>query len=165
VTGSAFTSFKTYEHDLDLPVGGVPLAFPFTALVRSLNKIVMTQHRFYWIRNLLWDMLSVVLAIITYLKPNRTRLFRMWPTEMIACGAYLVFFLSYKEDVGSYWARFMIPILPLQLSAIRKQLPANRALLWACAPLCAFFACMDVLGYKYVLGEHPYQLMHRLLHP
>lgn len=163
ITGSAFTSFASYQHSLAVPVGGFHFSFPFAPLIRTLINQIAVYNWFYWSRSVLWVMFSIALAITGFSR-NR-KLLHTWPMEAISCAAYFLFFLCYNEDAAEFWPRFMIPVLPFQLAAIRAWLPSNRLLLWLAAASFPLFGCIDQFGSKEVLGERLFELLRHLFHP
>jgi hypothetical protein len=155
LTGDALTQFRQYSpawqsHD-----------FPFAHRGLSSLPLLRLFQSFYYLRaswsslpsavlRLIWILVAVAGTIVLWMP----RLCRELPTaERIFGCAYSAFLLCYNFDfIAMYIPRFVLPVLPLMLFAVRKWIPRDRRILWPLAALSIVFNTVVLFGFQNVFG-------------
>jgi len=97
-----------------------------------------------------WILVAIGGAILLW-TPRRWR--DLPPVETTFACAYSAFLLCYNFDYAAlYIQRFILPVLPFILFAVRRWIPRDRRILWPVAGLCVLFNTIILFGPKAVFG-------------
>ena len=152
LTGNALIQPMIYStawqtHDFPLAHRGL-LTIPLLRLTQGLYYLHGT-----WTSTalkLVWILVAIGGAILLW-TPRRWR--DLPPVETLYACAYSAFLLCYNFDyVVLYVQRFILPLLPFILFAVRRWIPRDRRILWPLAALSIVFNTVVLFGLKTVFG-------------
>jgi len=155
LTGDVLVQPRLYSadwqvHDFSLAHGGI-LTFP---ALRLLQGFYYLHDRWSsWpaaVLRLVWILAAVGGTILLW-TPRCAR--ELPPVERIFGCAYTAFLVCYNFDYTAlYIPRFILPVLPLVLFAVRKWIPQDRRILWPLAAISIVFNTVVLFGFKSVFG-------------
>lgn len=148
--GTTSASFTGYQKDWGAQ--GWPLTYPFGAMVPSYLAGFHEMRWTVFVFAAVWPIFAIVGMVVMCLPRVRQRLW-LYPSETLFAWTYLLFFVVFNnEDMAVSFARYILPVLPLLLFAMRDWIPRDRRLLWAGAALSALLASATTIGFKHVFG-------------
>jgi hypothetical protein len=146
--GSPFTNFTQYRGDWG--ASGWPLTYPFHTLATSYWEFLHLDFiHWYTFANF---SISVALALVgtAAMWLHRTREeFPLYPTETLFASLYTLFLISYNYHyIVGHFPRYLLPIVPILLYALRDWIPRVRPLLWVGAMLSALLSAAARVGFE-----------------
>jgi hypothetical protein len=150
--GTPFANFIGYRGDWG-PTGW-PLTYPFGALVSSYFGALRLHLHWYTLAHFAaWPMVALVGAVTVWLPQNRGKFSGLRQPEALFASLYVLFCLTYNNfEVVWHFSRFVIPVLPLLVFAMRDWIPRDRRVLWGAAILTALLASADLVHFQNVFG-------------
>jgi hypothetical protein len=147
--GDPFVNFKLYSETW---TSSSPVGLPFAMLVASAVTQAGSPHAAAHARALALIPFTLAVAVIGATR-DRFRLFRAVPVEAITAALTLCFVSSYNFiDLALYWPRFVAPILPTLLYAVKDWIPTSRWILWPSLVVSALLASSELVGFRAVFG-------------
>lgn len=150
ILGNPFANLVGYR--IHWGPGGWPLTYPFGALVPSYSSAF---HKIRWtflVFSVGWLIAGLVGIGATWTPPKRRRLWLHQPEALFA-WLYGLFVITYNDrGIALALDRYLAPVLPLFLLAMRDWIPRDRRLLWGGAVLSALLSAAVVVGFKNVFG-------------
>jgi hypothetical protein len=129
---------------------GWPLTYPFGALVPSYLFAFHVMRWPFFVFCLTWLIVCLVGTVAMCLPRHRLS---AWPAEQLFGFLYLAFLFTYScDEVCPSFDRFLLPVLPLLLFALRDWIPHDRRLLWGAAILSALLSASVVVSFRNVFG-------------
>jgi hypothetical protein len=150
VLGNPFANFVGYRGDWG--PRGWPLTYPFGAMGPSYYAAFHEMRWTVFVFSAVWVIVLLVGMAAMCLPSNRQRLWTYQPEALFA-WMYTLFFIVFNNvDMAVSFARYILPVLPLLLFAMRDWIPRDRRLLWGGALLSALLASATTVGFKNVFG-------------
>jgi Gpi18-like mannosyltransferase len=150
ILGNPFANFVGYRRHWG--PHGWALTYPFGALIPSY---VSAFHEMRWtvfVFSVVWPMVALLGVVAMWLPQNRWRLW-MYQSEALFAWMYVLFFVTYNDvEVAVSFDRYMLPVLPLLLFAMRDWIPRDRRVLWGAAVLSALLSAAAVVSFRNVFG-------------
>jgi len=161
LTGNPLIQLTRYSvawqtHDFPFAHRGL-FTFPVLRLAQGFYYLHSTISDYpYWgmwfssALRFAWILVAIAGAILFW-APRRWR--DLPPVETVFACAYAAFLLCYNFDYAAlYIQRFILPVLPFILFAMRRWIPQDRRILWPLAGLCILFNTVVLFGPKAVFG-------------
>lgn len=155
ILGSAFANFSGYKSDTEgWGTNGWPLTYPFGALIPSY---LTAFHSLRWtciVFSPVWLLVALVGTVAMWLPRIRPRFSAGNQSEALFASIYILFLVSFNaiDYIAQSIPRYLIPVLPLLLFALRDWIPRYRRVIWVGAILSALVASAGIVGFKNVFG-------------
>jgi Gpi18-like mannosyltransferase len=131
---------------------GWALTFPFGALVPSYLSAFHEMRWTLFVFSAVWAIVLLVGMVAMGLLRNRQRL-SLYQPEALFAWMYTLFLFVYNDiDIASAFDRYLVPCLPLLLSAMRDWIPRDRRVLWGAAVVSALLSAAAVVSFRNVFG-------------
>ena len=152
--GNPFENFIAYREVSGLGLDGWWLTFPFVHLVREYLGSLHSERWALLVLPPIWLAAAMVGVVLMWLPRHRQR-FSPYRPEALFASIYMLFLASFNAyQVGLNLPRFLLPILPLCLFALRDWIPRARAVLWAGAVVSALLSAAARVGLENILQFH-----------
>ena len=150
ILGSPFANFIGYR--VHWGPRGWALTYPFGALVPSYLSAFHEGRWTFFVFSAGWLIVALVGIVAMALPRNRRRLW-MYQPESLFAWMYTLFLLIYNDlDISLAFDRYLAPVLPLLLFALRDWIPRDRRVLWGAAVLSALLSAAVVVSFRNVFG-------------
>ncbi len=139
--GGAFGNFRWYS---SMGLGHDRTFIPLATLPLSLRDGLITWKNFA--KTLAWTLFTIAAVVAAWRRPAVRERMRAYPAEWLFGGLYLASFFCFPAWwIEGEYPRYLVPVIPMLLVALRPWLPEDRRLFWVIGLLSVTLAAVEDL--------------------
>jgi hypothetical protein len=153
--GNPFANYALYQAGGDWGPHGLPITYPFGALISSFLAALHHQNARWYTLTLFaaWPTLALLSATMIWRPRNRQGFLLRYRPEALFASAYFLFFFLYNNfEVVWLFSRFLIPVLPILVFSLRDWIPKDRRVVWGAAVMSALLSSASIVHFRNIFG-------------
>lgn len=151
VLGNPFTNIILYRK-VSWDAQGWVVTYPFGALIPCFIDFIPSARWYTLVFFVIWPVVAVIGLVMIWLPRHRQRLWQ-YPAEPLFASMYTYFLLSFNYNaIIWFFSRYLLPVLPFLIFAMRDWIPRDRRVLWGGAILTAVMSAIAVVHFENLFG-------------